>query len=176
MVKPRTNLTDWYQTVTDRFSEGPKKPVEIEKDLEQKARQRNEDRYDISEDVKSKQIKKETVKLRYIRDILYGLQDRGIVAQQKPFGKYFLTDKVFEDHKFTASIFGWNEISKITYREALLQNPFVKVDDNNFDSDYSDAYSLFAFANEVSAMIVYAMLVAMNLDSKKHLAKGIDKD
>lgn len=136
MVKPR-NLTDWYQTVTDRLSEGSKKPVEIEKDLEQKARQRNEDHYDISEDVKSKQIEKETVKLRYIQDILYGLQDRGIVAQQKP---------------------------------------FVKVDYNNFDSDYGDAYSLFAFANEVGAMIVYAMLDAMNLDSMKYLAKGFDKD
>lgn len=99
--------------------------------------QRYEDRYDIPEEVKCKQIKKETIKLRYIQDILYDLQDRGKVAQQKPFGK---------------------------------------VDDNNLDSDYSDAYSLFALANEVGAMIAYAMLDAMNPDSMKHLAKGIDKD
>lgn len=173
MAKPRTNQIDWYQIVVDSLSEGPKKPVEIEKDLEQKARQRYEDRYNLSEELKTKLIKRETIRLRYIQAILYDLQDRGTVAQEKPFGKYFLTDKIFKDPKFTASIFGRNAISKIDYWKALVQNPFVKVD---HDSSDSDAFTLFAFANEIGAFIVYAMLDAMNPDSMKHLTKGIDKD
>jgi hypothetical protein len=161
----------------DSLSDSPKKPVEIEKDLEQKAKQRYEGRYNLSEDVKRKLIKNDTIKLRYIEYILRDLQDRGTVAQEKPFGKYFLTDKVFEDPKFTTSIFSRNVTSKITSLNALEQNPFVKVDDNNnFDKYYIDAYSLFAFANNIGALIVYAMLDAMNPDSMKHLVKGIDKD
>jgi hypothetical protein len=173
LAKPRINPIDWYQTIVDSLSEGPKKPREIEKDLEQKARQRYEDRYGLPEEVKSKLIRRETIRLRYIQDILYDLQDKGIVAQEKPFGKYFLTDKIFQDPKFTASIFGRNAISKINYRKALLQNPFVRVD---HDSSDSDAYTLFAFANKIGALIVYTMLDAMNPDSMKHLTKGIDKD
>jgi hypothetical protein len=176
LAKPRTNSTDWYEKVKESLSKGPKKPVEIEKDLEQKVRQQYEVRYNIPEEVKSKQIKKETIKLRYIQDILHDLQDKGIVAQEKPFGKYFLTDKIFQDPKFTASIFGRKAISKINNWKALIQNPFVKVDYNSSDSDYSDAYLLFAFANKVGALTVYAMLDAMNPDNMKHFTKGIDKD
>lgn len=173
MAKPRTNLTDWYEVIKESLSEGPKKPAEIEKDLEQKARKRYEERYNIPDEIKRKYIKKETIKLRYIQDILYDLQDKGIVAQEKPFGKYFLTDKIFQDPKFTASIFGRNTISKIDYRKALVQNPFIKIDHNSSDGD---AYALFAFANKVGALIVYTMLDAMNPDSMKHLRKGSDKD
>ena len=173
LAKPRTNFTDWYKAVKESLSEGPKKPAEIEKDLEQKARKRYEERYDIPEEMKSKHIKKETIKLRYIQDILYDLQDKGIVVQEKPFGKYSLTDKIFQDPKFTASIFGRNAISKIDYRKALAQNPYVRVNHNNSDSD---AYTLFAFANNVGALMVYTMLDTMNPDSIKHLTKGIDKD
>lgn len=129
-----------------------------------------------AEEVKSKLIKRETIKLRYIEDILYDLKDRGTVAQEKPFGRYFLTDKIFEDAKFTASILGKNATSKIKYLNALEQNPFVKVDDNNFEKCYIDAYSLFAFANNIGALIVYAMLDIMKSDTMKHLAKGIEKD
>ncbi len=69
-----------------------------------------------------------------------------------------------------------NATSKISFLNALERNPFVKVDDNNFDNNYIDAYSLFAFANNVGALIVYAMLESMNPDNLRHISKGVDKD
>jgi hypothetical protein len=176
LAKPRINQIDWYQKVIDSLSEGSKKPAEIEKDLEQKARQRYEHRYDLSEEIKSKLIKRETIKLRYIQYILDDLLDREIVAQEKPYGEYALTEKILEHPKFAASTFNRIATSKITHLNAPEGNPFVKVDDGNFNGCYIDAYSLFAFGNKIGALIVYAMLDAMNPDSMKRLAKGIEKD
>lgn len=176
MAKPRINPIDWYQTVIDSLLGGSKKPVEIEKDLEQKARQRYKDRYDLSEEIKSKLIKRETIKLRYIQYILDDLQDREIVAQEKLYGKYSLTEKILEHPKFAASTFNRIVTPKITHLNAPEGNPFVKVDDGNFSECYIDAYSLFAFGNKIGALIVYAMLDTMNPDSMKHLVKGIEKD
>lgn len=178
MAKPSINRVDWHQAVIESLSGGPKKPADIEKDLQQKAIQKYEEqeRYDLAEEVKSKMIKRKTIRLRYIQNILYDLLDRGTVAQEKPYGKYFLTDKIFENPKFTASTFSKNAISKITDVDALTENPFVKVDENNIANGYIQEYSLFAFANKIGAFIVYSMLEAMNPDNMKHLVKGIDKE
>ena len=176
MVKPRTNPINWEKIVIESLSEGSKKPAEIEKDLEQKARQRYEYRYDLSDEMKNKIIKWETIRLRSIQYILSDLQDREIVAQEKPYGRYSLTEKILEHPKFTAIIFNRIAASNITRLTAPEGNPFVKVDEDNFNECYIDAYSLFSFGNKIGALIVYAMLDTLNPDSMKRFAKGIEKD
>lgn len=176
MAKPRINPTDWERAIIESLSEGSKKPAEIEKDLERKARQRYEHRYDLSEEMKNKLIKRETIRLRYIQYIIDNLQDKEMVAQEKPYGEYSLTEKILEHPKFASSIFNRIAASKIIHLNGPEENPFVKVDEDNFNECYIDAYSLFSFGNKIGALIVYAMLDAMNPDNMKLFARGIDKD
>jgi hypothetical protein len=162
--------------VIDSLLDGPKKPAEIERDLYEKAKRRYDSRYDLSEEQKKERIAKDTIKIRYIEYILNSLQEDEEVTQKNAFGKYFLTDRLFNNPDFVASIFGRNAVSKLIELNALSRNPFVRLDDDNFEEDYIDAESLFRFANNVGALITYVMLDAMNPEYTKHLQKGADKD
>jgi hypothetical protein len=178
LAKPRINPVDYYQLVIDSLLQGPKKPAEIEKNLFDKVRhQYDNTRYILSEEEKKKRIKREIIKIRYIEYILRDLKDKGEVTQEKPFGRYFVTDRIFEKPKFAANLFGENAIPELDREiNASWRNPFVNIDDDNFEEDYFNAKSLFEFANNLGAFMTYVMLDAVNPDDMKCLEKGSGKD
>ena len=179
MAKPRINPVDYYyQLVIDSLLQGPKKPAEIEKYIFEKVRHYYDDTpYILSEEEKEKRIKRETIKIRYIEYILRDLKEKGEVTQEKPFGRYFLTDRIFEKPKFAADLFGKNAIPELGRgMKASLRNPFVNIDDDNLEEDYFNAKTLFEFANNLGAFMTYVMLDAVNPDDMKHLEKGSEKD
>ena len=152
MAKPRINPVDYYQLVIDSLLHGPKKPSEIEKYIFQKVRDQYEDTpYILSEEEKNRRVKRQTIRIRYIEYILHDLKDKGEVAQEKPFGKYFLTDRIFEKPKFSPeNIFGEKTNSRLHGgMNALLNNPFVSLDEDNSEEEYFDATILFRFANDL---------------------------
>jgi hypothetical protein len=59
---------------------------------------------------------------------------------------------------------------------ALLNNTFVSLDEDNFEEEYFDATILFRFANDLGALLTYVMLEAVNPDNMRDLEKGSEKD
>jgi hypothetical protein len=177
LAKPHSHgRIDPEKIVLYSLLDAPKKPVEIEKYLHEKAKRRYENRFDLTEQEKQKQIARDTIKRRFIEYILEDLQERGEVAQEKPLGKYFLTEKVFENPSFYASIFSRNALSKLLELSATSMSPFANIDMDNLEDDYMDASSIFAFANDIGAFLTYTMTEAMNPEHTKHLQTGAEKD
>ena len=59
---------------------------------------------------------------------------------------------------------------------ALLNNPFVSLDEDNSEEEYFDATILFRFANDLGALMTYVMLDAVNPNNMADLQKGSEKD
>jgi len=59
---------------------------------------------------------------------------------------------------------------------AFLNNPFVSLDEDNFEDEYFDATILFRFVNDLGALMTYVLLDAVNPDNMADLQKGSEKD